>query len=609
MKILTRYILREHLGPLAFASAALTALLLLNQVAKQFGSLVGKGLGWGVIGEVFYLSVPFIIAMTLPMAVLVAVLYAFSRLASENEVTALRASGVSMVKLVRPVLWGGAVLALLMLLFNDQVLPRANHRLRTLETDIARKKPTFALHEQVINEVIPGKIFLKPGHIDEATNRLREVFIYNFEDPTRRKTIYADSGHMGLTRDQTTLQMTLHHGYVLEVPRDDPGTLQRLYFTTDLVRVRGVANEFEKTEKDSYKSEREMTVCEMSNQYEQGAQQLQVARHDLASTLGNAAYAAATGERRPVAEPVRTSTPPSSGALYCDLVSRVFGNVATAEAAEPPAAPRARQGTTSKPAPEPSAATPAKPAAKTPAAKPVATQPPGLPSLGQQYVRQHAAPRRAAPKKPAAATVQHPESARATKRRVNPDSLLHALPPGVRRPGAESVLLQPGGAARYVPPNPASRITLPSPGQLDVLRARITDARTTMNRYEVEIQKKFALAAACIVFVIFGAPIALRFPRGGVGLVIGVSLVAFSLYYVCLIAGETLADKLILSPFWAMWMANVVFAVVGVVLLARVQRTGPAARGGDAAEMWETIRTRFARLLRRVGIPADRRAA
>ena len=169
LKLLTRYILRELIGPLIFALSTLTALLLLQQVAKQFGNLVGKGLGWGVIGEFFLLSIPFIIAMTMPMGVLVAVLYAFSRLTAENEVTALRASGISVMRLVRP---GdsvfGAVLGLLMLVFNDQVLPRSNHRLRTLQTDIARKKPTFALREQVINEVMPGKLFLRTSHIDRV---------------------------------------------------------------------------------------------------------------------------------------------------------------------------------------------------------------------------------------------------------------------------------------------------------------------------------------------------------------------------------------------------------------------------------------------------------
>src|SRR5437879_12709693 len=73
VRTISRYLLRQHCAPLGFALAALTSLMLLNQIAKQFGSLVGKGLPWGVIIEVFVLSVPFIVAVTLPMAVLVAV--------------------------------------------------------------------------------------------------------------------------------------------------------------------------------------------------------------------------------------------------------------------------------------------------------------------------------------------------------------------------------------------------------------------------------------------------------------------------------------------------------------------------------------------------------
>ena len=72
MKIITRYVLREHLGPLVFALTALTSLLMLQFVARQLGNLVGKGLPWRVIGEFFVLSLPFTVAMTLPMAVLVA---------------------------------------------------------------------------------------------------------------------------------------------------------------------------------------------------------------------------------------------------------------------------------------------------------------------------------------------------------------------------------------------------------------------------------------------------------------------------------------------------------------------------------------------------------
>jgi lipopolysaccharide export system permease protein len=129
-----------------------------------------------------------------------------------------------------------------------------------------------------------------------------------------------------------------------------------------------------------------------------------------------------------------------------------------------------------------------------------------------------------------------------------------------------------------------------------------------MDSNEVEIQKKFALSVACIVFVLLGAPIALRFPRGGVGLTIGVSLGVFALYYVGLIAGEALADRDSMPPFLAMWAANILFTIVGLFLMARMGREGSTARGGDAGEFVESLKNWVGKQLRRVGVPYDRRA-
>ena len=129
MKIIGKYVLKEHVGPFVFASTALTSFMLLQYVAKKFGELVGKGLETRVIVEFMALSVPFTVEMTLPMAVLVSVLYSFSRLAAENEITALKASGVSLVSVLKPVLWAATGITLVMIVFNDQVLPRANHQL------------------------------------------------------------------------------------------------------------------------------------------------------------------------------------------------------------------------------------------------------------------------------------------------------------------------------------------------------------------------------------------------------------------------------------------------------------------------------------------------
>ena len=199
MKILHKYVLKEHFGPLVFALSALTSLLLLQYLAKRFGDLVGKGLPWSVIAEFLGLSIPLTVALSLPMAVLVATLYAFSRLASENEITAMKASGVSLRNVLTPVLWAALGVTILMVGFNDQILPRANHRLRTLQGDIAQKKPTFALREQVINEVSPGKLYLRAGRLSQTSNLMREITIFDMGDPTLRRTIYADSGNMAMS--------------------------------------------------------------------------------------------------------------------------------------------------------------------------------------------------------------------------------------------------------------------------------------------------------------------------------------------------------------------------------------------------------------------------
>lgn len=96
--------------------------------------------------------------------------------------------------------------------------------------------------------------------------------------------------------------------------------------------------------------------------------------------------------------------------------------------------------------------------------------------------------------------------------------------------------------------------------------------------YEVEIQKKFALAAACMVLALAGAATAIRFPHGGVGLVIGASGFVFIGYYLSLLAGESLAERQVISPLVAMWMANAFLLAVVLFLVGR--RIRPSPTGG-----------------------------
>src|SRR5216117_4122707 len=481
VRTISRYLLRQHVAPLGFALAALTSLMLLNQIAKQFGSLVGKGLPWSVILEVFVLSIPFIVAVTLPMAVLVAVLHVFTHLAGDNEITAMQASGVSVGRVIRPVLGGAAVVALLSFLWNDQVLPRSNHRLRTLQVDIQRKKPSFTLKEQVINEVVPGQFFLRAARIDPNSNKLKDVTIYDLGDAERRRIISADSGRMAYTPGGRDLYLTLEDGDIQAVNRTDPRQFDRTFFRTNRMRVAGIGNTLERTEHDTYRSDREMSTCEMR----------------LAAT-------AARRDASRAAEDARL-------AIENDL--RRLAGLA--------------------------------PVVASPVPSTVDTVPPGLYCRALRQL----------------ATWLAPSEAEAQTPRGTP-------PPAPR-------------------PLPQTYIT---PGAGIGEEQRLRDARGRAATYEVEIQKKYAIATACLVFALVGVPVALRFQRGGVGLVIGVSVAVFAVYYVGLIVGEDLGDQLIVSPFLAMWTPNLIFAAAGVFGLWRIRKPGNAPHGGDWSDVVEALR-------------------
>jgi lipopolysaccharide export system permease protein len=496
VKIVHRYILKEHAGPLVFALAALTSLLLLNFIAKKFPDLVGKGLPWSVIAEFLFLSLPFTLAMTLPMAVLVATLHAFSRFAAENEITAFKASGVSMQRLVRPVILASVVLSLGMVWFNDQVLPRANHRLANLQTDIARVKPTLALSEQVINEVVRGQLYLRAARIEPISNLMRDVTIYDLSSRDTRRTIVAQSGRLAFSRTGEDLILTLYDGISTEISAEAPQRLQRSFFVEDRIAVRGVNTRLDRdTPQAAYKSDRELTICELQGRVLES------------SRMRDTVWLRLKAAERP-GEPL--PKPPGAGwglaSGYCAVQAywRDFRTVREAQAAEVV--------------------------------------------------------------------------------------------------GAGSIAL---AAVQDVPARAGQAPAVPTPPPnydrivLDGLRFELTSTEHGVNRYRLEIEKKFAIAAACVIFVLLGAPIALRFPRGGVGLTIGVSLGVFGIYYVGLLVGESLSDKGLLDPTIAMWGTNVLLGVVGVYLTARLGTEGSTSRGSETSE-WvgrvvDGMRERFRR--------------
>ncbi|MGH7504400.1 MAG: LptF/LptG family permease, partial [Longimicrobiales bacterium] len=320
MSILTRYLLRMHAGPFFFALSVLTGLLFVNTVARRFEELAGKGLSLAVIGEVFALSLPHIIALTLPMAVLVAVLFAFSTLAADNEITAIKASGASLVRLMVPLMVASVLLAAGMVYFNDSILPETNHRLANLLMDIGRKSPTFTLKEQVINPISPTndlrtKYYLQAATIDPATNRLRDVVIYDLSLGAKARTIYADSGRMAFNADQTDLLLTLFDGWVHEVDTYQPSKFRRVDFEQQQLAVEGVGNQLERMDK-AHRGDREMSLAMLAGAADSARARLAEIRAEALTQSEMAVKRALAGPGPAVGvEPMRAIAPSAGGML------------------------------------------------------------------------------------------------------------------------------------------------------------------------------------------------------------------------------------------------------------------------------------------------------
>jgi lipopolysaccharide export system permease protein len=431
-------------------------------IARQMASLAGKGLETEIILHFFVLSLPSTIALTLPMAVLVAVLYTFTQMSAENEIAALKASGVDLRRMVLPLLASAGLIAGGMAWFNDGILPESNFKWKVLMIDVGQKSPLLTLREQTINPINNNhgliRYFLQAQEIQQATSQMRDVVIYDVSESRIGRTIVADSGHMAFNPTKTDLYLTLFDGFLHEVNMDEPQNFQRLEFKRQVLKMEGVGNELQRQTDFSYRGDREMTTA-----------MLQVRIDSLVVETRRM-----RGEARELA----------------------------------------------------------------------------LADLDQALGRE----------------VEFPQMS-ATSGLFNPRWVLPDAHMNVQRLATE----------------------------MGMRADRVEMTERQAREYRVEIHKKYSIAAATLVFVLIGVPLAVRFPRGGVGMVIAVSLGIFAIYYVGLRAGEVLADEGYISPAMGMWCTNVLLGTLGVFGVLRMGRETGTQRGGGLAEWMEGVKDRMRR--------------
>jgi len=458
------YVLRLHLVPWLLGFGVVTYLLQLDFLVDIMDLLVARGIPVRAVFELFVLSLAWMIALSVPCGVLVASLMTFGRMSQDNEITALKTSGINMFRVLLAPLSAAVVLFLGLAAFNCWVLPESNHRLASLMVDVSQKRPTVRLVEGVFINDFPGYSLLV-RRVVTNTNEMRGVTIFEFGANPSPNIIVAERGTLSYLPDGDTAVLELHAGVVPEVPGDVPGArkYRQLHFDVHRIYVPGAGTALRHTVRDM-RSDREMTISQLNTELAGANDQVAGARQRAKDLLSN------------------------YGIASLDLVPRADGS---------------GQG--------------------------------GLwGALGLAWYRMHG-------------------------QTLN----LAGMPPEVL-------------------------------SQLQLSRLEIETLERRQASLEVEWHKKFALAFACVVFVLIGAPLGMRVRRGGIAVGF-LSILFFAFYYLCLQFGESFADRLLLPPWLAMWLANIVLGGWGLVetlracevrlVPARWRRATPASPAAPAAPL------------------------
>lgn len=459
MKILYKYIIKEHIGPFIMGLSVIMFVLLMNFFLRFIGQIFGKGLSAYIILKLIVFNLPWMFALAVPMATLVAVLMAFGRLSADNEITILKSSGISLYHIIRPALYAALVLTLVMIYFNDQILSESNHQAKLMLRAIRQKKPTLQLEPNIFYTVgkytiVVSKIqrplpqewldlsnLLGPDYQGKPeTDRLVDVTIFDQSDPEEDVTITAKEGYMTYSLARRSLVFTLFDGQFHKLNRKKIDEYERSLFRKQVVYIPAKDFAFEER-KDSDRSDREMTIAMMRKKVDYFRHQKKVRKEK-----------------------------------YAHIVEQ---NLAEVER---------------------------------------------ILALSD--------------------TIAIPRSA---------DSILAAISPSQWKSARRKALRV---ADRFY-------------HQAQTNKSFLEMQERAINKYLVEIYKKFSIPFASIVFVLIGAPLGIRARKGSMGVGMSLSIGFFLLYWVFLIGGEDLADRRIISPFWAMWAANIFVGLAGIYLTWR----------------------------------------
>lgn len=212
IKKLDKLILKSFIGPFIITFFIAFFVLMMQGLWKYLDDLVGKGLDFITIGKFLWYVSASMLTLAMPIAILISSIMTFGNLGESFELVAIKSSGISLLRFMRPLMWVAVLFCGITFLFANYVIPYANLKFVALYNDIFFKKPAFDLKEGVFFTYIPNYA-IKAGKKDADGKTIHDVLIYDQTNPLQNNTITAQTGVMSISKDKKFLEFNLQNGY------------------------------------------------------------------------------------------------------------------------------------------------------------------------------------------------------------------------------------------------------------------------------------------------------------------------------------------------------------------------------------------------------------
>lgn len=260
MKRLHVFMLKSYIGPFIATFFISMFVLIMQFLWRMIDELVGKGLEVSVIAEFLFDVALTLVPMALPLAVLLSSIMTFGSLGENYELIALKSAGISLYRIMKPLIVLIVFLTVLAFVFSNNVLPYANLKMQSLLYDIRRQKPEMSLKEGIFTNSLEG-YSIKVDRINKETGMMYDMLIYNHKDGNGNcEVTKADSGMMISDVKNNKMKLVLYHGHsytdegLKNVKARRTFPFRRIRFEKETVLIDLPGSELKRTDENAFRS-------------------------------------------------------------------------------------------------------------------------------------------------------------------------------------------------------------------------------------------------------------------------------------------------------------------------------------------------------------------